>query len=56
MKLYRLVAFLAALAITLFVASLPALMLTGTTETHDSLVRVEHRLATTLSSFANARA
>lgn len=56
MKLYRLIAFVAALAITLLVASFPAFMLTAAAETRGSMARVEHRLAVTFSSFADPRA
>jgi hypothetical protein len=56
MKLYRPIAFVAALAITLLLASLPVLKLSGALGAHGVLKRAEHQLAAAISSFTSGKA
>lgn len=56
MKLYRLFALVAALAITLLLASLPVLKLSGALGAHGVLRRAEHQLGAAISSFASESA
>ncbi len=56
MKLYRFIAFVAALAITLLLASIPVLKLSGALGAHGVLRRAEHQLAAVIASVASAEA
>ncbi len=57
MKLYRFfIAFVAALAITLLLASLPVLKLSGGLGAHGVLRGAEHQLAAVIASFESGKA